>query len=206
MLVVGLTGSIGMGKSTAAAHLRARGIPVFDADAEVHALYRSEAVPLIEAAFPGTTSIEGVDRPRLAAALGRDATAFQRLEAIVHPVVRARERLFLDRCFEAGAGLAVLEVPLIYETGLDRDLDAVIVLSAPADVQRARVLARPGMTAERLDAILARQIPDEEKRSRADFVVDTGGPIEGSGRQLDAIVGALMARSGHAYARAWQAQ
>lgn len=204
MLVVGLTGSIGMGKSTAAAHLRSRGIPVFDADAAVHALYREEAVPAIEAAFPGTTTDAGVDRALLAAALGNDAGAFLRLESIVHPLVRERERRFLVECHAAGAQLAVLEVPLIYETGLDRDLDAVVVVSAPPEVQLQRVLMRPGLTEARLAALLARQVSDLEKRRRADFVVDTGADLETTHRQLDAIIQALAARPGRAFDRAWR--
>ncbi|MDX2308053.1 MAG: dephospho-CoA kinase [Hyphomicrobium sp.] len=203
MLVVGLTGSIGMGKSTAAAHLRAKGIPVFDADGEVHALYRGAAVPAIEAAFPGTTSEAGVDRAKLAAKLGGNAESFRRLDAIVHPLIRASERAFVADAHARGVAITVLEVPLIYETGLDRDLDAVVVLSAPPDMQRERVMARPGMTAERLGALLARQIPDSEKRRRADFVVDTSGPVEATRRQLDAIVCALESRTPHAFDRAW---
>lgn len=203
MLVVGLTGSIAMGKSTAAAHLRSRGVPVFDADAIVHDIYREEAVPLIEAAFPGTTNAEGVDRSRLSDSLQHDPTGFKRLESIVHPLVRERERRFLEEAQAAGALLAILDVPLLYETGLDAALDAVIVVSASAEAQRERALMRPRMTPEKLDQILARQLPDEEKRRRAHFVVDTNGPPGPSLHQLDAILAALSGRRAHAFARFW---
>jgi dephospho-CoA kinase len=203
MLVVGLTGSIGMGKSTAAAHLRARGVPVFDADAEVHDLYRGEAATGIEAAFPGTTGPEGVDRQRLSEALARETGGFSRLEAIVHPLVRRREKAFLIRSAASGADIAVLDVPLLYETGLDAALDAVIVVSSDADLQRQRVLARPGMTPDKLAQILTRQMPDGEKRRRAHFVVDTNGPPEAGWRQLDAILDALSGRRAVAFARHW---
>jgi dephospho-CoA kinase len=203
MLVVGLTGSIAMGKSTAAAHLKSRGVPVFDADAAVHELYGVEAVPLIEAAFPGTTTAEGVDRSRLSAALRSDPSAVQRLEAIVHPLIRTREAAFLSRAAAEGAKVAVLDVPLLYETGLDEALDAVIVVSADAKAQRERALARPGMTPEKLEHILARQLPDEEKRARAHFVVDTNGPPGPSLHQLDAILAILDGWQGGAYERHW---
>jgi dephospho-CoA kinase len=203
MLVVGLTGSIGMGKSTAAAHLQSRGVAVFDADAAVHDIYRDEAVPVIEAAFPGTTDASGVNRALLSKALASDPSGFERLEAIVHPLVRERERRFLQAAFTAGAEVAVLDVPLLYETGLDAALDAVIVVSAGAEAQRERVLARPGMTVAKFDHILSRQMPDEEKRRRAHFVVDTNGPPGPSLQQLDAILAALSGRRAHAFARFW---
>ncbi len=203
MLVVGLTGSIAMGKSTAAAHLRSRGVPVFDADASVHEIYREEAVPLIEAAFPGTTDTEGVNRSKLSDMLQRDPAGFKTLEAIVHPLVRERERRFLEEAEAAAQPLAILDVPLLYETGLDTALDAVIVVSASAEAQRERALMRPGMTSEKLDQILARQMPDEEKRRRAHFVVDTNGPPGPSLHQLDAILGVLSGRRAHAFAQFW---
>jgi dephospho-CoA kinase len=203
MLVVGLTGSIAMGKSTAAAHLRSRGVPVFDADASVHEIYREEAVPLIEAAFPGTTDTEGVSRSKLSDMLQRDPAGFKTLEAIVHPLVRERERRFLEEAEAAAQPLAILDVPLLYETGLDTALDAVIVVSASAEAQRERALLRPGMTSEKLDQILARQMPDEEKRRRAHFVVDTNGPPGPSLHQLDAILGVLSGRRAHAFAQFW---
>jgi dephospho-CoA kinase len=204
MLIIGLTGSIGMGKSTIAGMFRARGLPVFDADAEVHRLYAGEAVPLVEAAFPGTTADGKVDRARLAAALGTDATKFRILERIVHPLVRKAEKTFLEEAKGRDVEAAVLEIPLLLEAGLDRDVDAVVVVSAPAQVQRARVLERPGMTEARLDALLSRQMSDAEKRSKADFVVDTGGALADSEAQVDAILAALKGRSAHAFARHWK--
>ncbi len=203
LLVVGLTGSIGMGKSYAANWMRARGIAVFDADAEVHRLYAGEAVALIEAAFPGTASDGQVDRTRLSAALLADPTAFKRLETIVHPLVQAAERAFLHRAAQSGAALAVLEIPLLFETGADAIIDAVIVVSAPAAAQRERVLARPGMTPEKLAVILARQIPDAEKRRRAEFVVDTGGSMLATDAALQAVFDSLAGRTGKAFAGHW---
>lgn len=204
MLVVGLTGSIGMGKSTVAGMLRARGIAVFDADAEVHRLYAGEAVPLIEAAFPGTTADDQVDRTKLAAALAGDADRFRTLERIVHPLVAEAERRFLRQAHDRGDRLAVLEIPLLLEVGRHLHVDVVIVVSAPAHHQRARVLERPGMSEERLEALLERQLPDTEKRARADFVVDTGTTLADTEAQVDAILNALSSRSAEAYARHWQ--
>ena len=203
MLVVGLTGSIGMGKSTLAAHLRGLGMPVFDADAEVHRLYTGEAVPLIEAAFPGTTDNGAVNRQKLSAALARDPEGFKRLNAIVHPLVRESERDFLARAQEGGAELAVLEIPLLFETGGDALVDAVILASAAPDVQRRRVLERPGMTSEKLDLILARQLPDAQKRARAQFVVDTGKAVTESLADLDTILSQMTIRSAKAWAEHW---
>lgn len=204
MLVVGLTGSIGMGKSTVAGMLRARGIAVFDADAEVHRLYAGEAVPLIEAAFPGTTADDQVDRTKLAAALAGDADRFRTLERIVHPLVAEAERRFLRQAHDRGDRLAGLEIPLLLEVGRHLHVDVVIVVSAPAHHQRARVLERPGMSEERLEALLERQLPDTEKRARADFVVDTGTTLADTEAQVDAILNALSSRSAEAYARHWQ--
>jgi dephospho-CoA kinase len=205
MLVVGLTGSIGMGKSTVAARFRECGIAVCDADVEVHKLYSGAAVGPIEAAFPGTTAGGTVDRGRLAAALLADPTGFKRLEAIVHPLVQAVERAFLHAEKARGAALAVLEIPLLFETGGDKRCDVTIVVSAPADVQRERVLARPGMTPEKLAAILARQIPDSEKRRRADFVVDTSVAIAETLAEVDTIIESLRTRGrGKAYAHHWR--
>jgi dephospho-CoA kinase len=203
MLVVGLTGSIGMGKSTVAERFRAHGIGVCDADAEVHKLYEGAAADPIERAFPGTTAGGRVDRNKLSAALLRDPAGFKRLEAIVHPLVEAAEREFLHCEWSRGAGIAVLEIPLLFEIGRDAQLDVTIMVSAPASVQRQRVLQRPGMTPEKLDAILARQMPDAEKRRRADFVVDTGLPIEQSLAQVDAIIALLQNREATAYCRFW---
>lgn len=206
MLIIGLTGSIGMGKSTAAARIRALGVAVCDADALVHKLYKpaGAAVAPIEAAFPGTTTAEGgVDRQRLADALLADPSAFKQLEAIVHPLVFEAERRFLNDQAEKGAEKAVLEIPLLFETGGDRRVDVTIVVSAPADVQRERVLARPGMTPEKLDQIVSRQMPDEEKRHRADFVVDTSRSIPETEAQIDRIIAGLGGRQGEAFARDW---
>lgn len=206
MLIIGLTGSIGMGKSTAAKRFRGLGLPVCDADAEVHALYApgGAAVGPIEAAFPGTTGTGGVDRPRLAAALMADSQGFARLEAIVHPLVWAAERDFLRREAERGADMAVLEIPLLLEGKGRVRVDVVVVVSATAELQRRRVLDRPGMTSAKFEQIVARQLPDAEKRARADFIVDTSGTHAETESQIDAIVDALRGRSGTAYATYWQ--
>ena len=191
MIVLGLTGSIGMGKSTTAAMFAARGVPVYEADAAVHRLYRGRAVPLIEAAFPGTTGAGAVDRDRLSAAVLGDREAIARLEAFVHPLVRDEEAAFLDAARRAGRTVAVLDIPLLFETGGEARVDAVAVVSAPPGVQRARVLARPGMTEAKLDAILARQMADAEKRRRAHFVIDTGRGLAAAEAQVDGILRAL---------------
>jgi dephospho-CoA kinase len=204
MLVIGLTGSIGMGKSTAAARFRELGIAVCDADAEVHKLYEGgPAVLAIEATFPGTTANGRVDRQKLAQVLIADPSQFARLEAIVHPMVHGAERDFLRAEMARGASMAVLEIPLLLEGGGHGRVDVVVVVSAPADLQRERVLARPGMSLEKLEQILARQLHDGEKRARADFVVDTGGTFAESAAQIDKIVESLQGRSGEAYAKHW---
>lgn len=203
MLLIGLTGSIGMGKSTAANRFRANGIAVIDADAEVHKLYRGAAVDSIEAAFPGTTGQAGVDRQKLAAALLADPSGFKRLEAIVHPLVHAAEKALLKTEADRGATMAVLEIPLLFETGGDKRVDVTVVVSAPLAMQRRRVLDRPGMTPEKLDQILSRQLPDAEKRERADFVVDTSKTISETELQIDKIVAQLHGRDGTAFARYW---
>ena len=204
MFILGLTGSIGMGKSTVAAMLRARGIAVFDADAEVHRLYSNEAVPLVEEAFPGTTTEGRVDRALLAAALARSSDGFKKLEAIVHPMVKSAERSFLHAEAARGAEIAVLEIPLLYETGLDAKVDAVLVVSASPETQRERVLARPGMSDARLDSLLARQMPDDEKRRRSNFVVDTNGSIAETEATISAIIKHLEGASATAYDRFWR--
>lgn len=204
MLIVGLTGSIGMGKSTVAAMFRARGISVFDADAAVHELYAGEAVPHIEAAFPGTTANGAVDRPKLAAALAKDADRFRELEKIVHPLVAAAERNFLHQAHDRGDKIVVLEIPLLLEVGRHLQVDVVVVVSAPGDHQRARVLARPGMTEDRLDALLERQLSDAEKRRHADYVVDTGAALADTEAQVDKILAALKSKPAHAYERHWR--
>ncbi|PHK96384.1 dephospho-CoA kinase [Pseudoroseomonas rhizosphaerae] len=176
MKILGLTGGIGMGKSTAAATFRRLGVPVFDADAAVHRLQGrgGRAVRPIGEAFPGTVRDGAVDREALRRVVLADRAALRRLEGIVHPLVRGEERRFLARARRAGRRLVVLDIPLLFETRGEARCDAVVVVSAPAPVQRARVLARGGMTPERLDAILARQTPDAEKRRRADHVIRTG--------------------------------
>jgi dephospho-CoA kinase len=203
MLVVGLTGSIGMGKSAVAARLRQLGIAVCDADAEVHKLYEGAAVPAIESAFPGTTAAGKVDRQKLAAVLLAEPGKFKQLEAIVHPLVLEAERAFLRGEAARGADLAVLEVPLLLETGGEARVDAVVVVSAPADVQRQRVLQRPGMVLEKLEQMLARQLSDADKRARADFVVDTGGSFAATHAQVDKLVESLKGRQGTAFAKFW---
>ncbi|WP_131195701.1 dephospho-CoA kinase [Lichenihabitans psoromatis] len=196
MMVVGLTGSIGMGKSTTAAMIREAGVPVFDADAAVHDLYRGEAAAVVEAAFPGVVRDGAIDRAELGKRVLGDAAALARLEAIVHPLVLARRRAFLVAAEKAGASLVVLDVPLLFETGADKDVDAVIVVSAPETVQNARVLARPGMTEARFSAIKAKQMPDAEKRSRADYVIETGEGLPAARHRVDAVLAALRCKSG----------
>jgi dephospho-CoA kinase len=193
MIVVGLTGSIAMGKSTLAQMLRELGAPVFDADEAVRELYRGETAGKVEAEFPGVLVEGAVDRGRLARYVVNDAAAIKRLEAIVHPAVGKRRTRFLDEARRVGARAAILDIPLLFETGGDRRVDVVLVVSAPPDVQRARALARPGADAEKFEGLLARQIPDVDKRRRAHFVIDTSGSLADSHRQaqdfLRAIVG-----------------
>jgi dephospho-CoA kinase len=195
MIVAGLTGSIGMGKSTAVALLRRLAVPVFDADASVHRLLEpgGRALADVEAAFPGTTGPAGADRRELGRRVFGDNAALKRLESILHPMVREEERQFLRRLAARRAPLAVLDIPLLFETGGEKRCDAVIVVSAPAPLQRARVLARPGMTAERFAAIRAKQMSDAEKRRRADFVVPSGLGRAATLRCLAAIVRLLKA-------------
>jgi len=188
MIVLGLTGSIGMGKSTTADLFRAAGVPVHDADATVHALYRGPAVAAIEAAFPGTTREGSVDRAALGARVLGDDAAVRRLEAIVHPLVRAAETAFLDGARSKGRRVVVLDIPLLFETGGDARVDAVVTVTAPADVQRARVLARPGATVETFERILARQMPDAEKRRRSHFLVDSGRGLAPARLQVEGIL------------------
>lgn len=204
MVIIGLTGSIGMGKSAAASHFIKRGIAVFDADQAVHRLYEGAAVPLIEEAFPGATANGRVDRQKLGQAVIGRSEALRRLEAIIHPLVREAEWRFLREQQAARAAMAVLEIPLLFETGSDRLVDAAIVVSAPEAVQRARVLQRPGMTPEKLAGLLAQQMPDRDKRARADFVVDTGGALGDTHRQIDIIIESLRQRIGTALRR-WRA-
>jgi dephospho-CoA kinase len=178
MLILGLTGSIGMGKSTTAKLFAEAGVPVYDADATVHMLYEGEAVPAIEAAFPGTTVGGKVDRNKLSARVVHDPAAIKQLEQIVHPMLGASRQKFLDDAERSGAPVAVVDVPLLFETGGEKRVDAVVVVTTTPELQRQRILARDNMTSEKLDAILARQLPDAEKRRRADFVVDTSGGLD----------------------------
>jgi dephospho-CoA kinase len=190
MLVLGLTGSLGMGKSTTARFFADEGVPVLDADATVHRLYEGDAVAPIEAAFPGVTVGGRIDRAKLAAHVIGDAAALKRLEGIVHPLYRAAEKRFLAAAEASGAAVAVLDVPLLLETGGEARCDAVVVVTAPADLQRARAFERPGMTEEKFQALLAKQMPDAEKRARADFVVDTSLGFDSARAQVRAILAA----------------
>ena len=193
MVVIGLTGSIGMGKSTTAQFFAEAGVPVHDADLAVHRLYANEAAPLIERAFPGTTGPDGVDRTELAKrVLGNDA-ALRTLESIVHPLVQREEARFLSEAERAGAALAVLDIPLLFETGAQDRVDAVVVVTAPAEIQRARAFQRADMTDDKFQALLRRQLPDADKRRRADFVVDTSGGFDSARAQVRAILDAVVA-------------
>jgi dephospho-CoA kinase len=188
MIVLGLTGSIGMGKSTAAGFFAECGVPVHNADAVVHRLYAGEATAAVEAAFPGTTRDGAVDRTRLAERVLGDPLALKRLEAIVHPLVRRDEEKFLAAAEAAGADVAVLDIPLLFESGGDRRCDAIVVVSAPAEMQRKRVMSRPSMTEEKFTHLLAQQVPDAEKRRRADFVVDSSKDFDSTRTQVRAIL------------------
>ena len=178
MRILGLTGSIGMGKSTTAKLFTEAGVPVYDADAAVHKIYEGEAAPAIEAAFPGTTVDGRVDRAKLSAKVVHDPAAIKQLEQIVHPMLGASRKKFLDEAERSGAPVVVMDIPLLFETGGEKRVDAVVVVSTDPATQRERILARGTMTSEALDAILARQLPDAEKRKRADFVVDTSHGLD----------------------------
>lgn len=178
MLILGLTGSIGMGKSTTAKLFEEAGVPVYDADAAVHSLYEGEAVPAIESAFPGTTADGKVDRARLSARVVHDPAAMKQLEQLVHPMLGASRQRFFEEAEAAGAPVVVVDVPLLFETGGEKRVDAVVVVTTSPELQRERVLSRGTMDREKLDAILARQIPDAEKRKRADFIVDTSHGLD----------------------------
>jgi dephospho-CoA kinase len=195
MFILGLTGSIGMGKSATADLFRRLGVPVHDADATVHRLYRGRAAAPIEKEFPGTVGDGIVDRTKLGAAVFNDSERMKRLEAIVHPLVREEEDNFLKRV-SALAPVAVLDIPLLFETGGERRCDAVLVVTAPSSVQRDRVLARPGMTEEKFSAILAKQMRDEDKRARAHFLVDTGRGFASAEAQVRSILACLAGRPG----------
>jgi dephospho-CoA kinase len=191
MFILGLTGSLGMGKSTTARLFAEEGLTVHDADAVVHRLYEGEAVAAIEAAFPGTTVAGKVDRQKLSARVLGDEQAVRRLEAIVHPLVQKAESDLVAQARARGESVVVLDIPLLFETGADQRVDAVAVVSAPPEVQRARVLQRPGMTIDKFEAMLGRQMPDADKRHRADFVVDTSSGLEAARAQIRAILGAI---------------
>lgn len=196
MITLGLTGSIGMGKSTVAAMFEDEGVPVFDADAVVHRLQGpgGALVAAIEAEFPGTTTELGVDRILLRDAVLGDDAAFTRLEALVHPAVAREREKFLAA--NAGAALIVLDIPLLFETGGWRQVDKIVVVSVPPEIQRERVLSRPGMTAGRFEAILARQMPDAEKRARADFVISTGGALAETRAHVRNLIACLARPAG----------
>jgi len=193
VIVLGLTGSIGMGKSATARMFSEAGVPVHDSDEAVHRLYAGQAAPLIEAAFPGVVVDGVVDRARLAARVLGDAAALKKLEAIVHPLVRKDADAFVARHRAAGAPLVVLDIPLLFETGGRDRVDKVAVVSAPAETQRQRVLARPGMSPEKFEAIVARQVPDVEKRRQADFVIDTSRGFDVTRAEVERIIAALAA-------------
>jgi dephospho-CoA kinase len=178
MRILGLTGSIGMGKSTTAKLFTEAGVPVYDADAAVHKIYEGEAAPAIEATFPGTTVDGRVDRAKLSAKVVHDQAAIKQLEQIVHPMLGASRKKFLDDAEASGAPVVVMDIPLLFETGGEKRVDAVVVVSTDPATQRERILARGTMTSEALDGILARQLPDAEKRKRADFVVDTSHGLD----------------------------
>ena len=192
MIVLGLTGSIGMGKSATARMFAEAGVPVHDSDETVHRLYAGKAAPLVEAAFPGTTQAGVVDRVKLGRQVLADPAALKKLEAIVHPLVRADADAFLDLHRAAGAPVAVLDIPLLFETGGRNRVDKVVVVTASPEIQRARVLARPGMSEEKFSSILAKQVPDAEKRRQADFIIDTGHGFDAARRAVEAIVSELV--------------
>jgi dephospho-CoA kinase len=201
MLVIGLTGSIGMGKSTAASQFARRGVPGFDADAEVHRLYAGKAVPAVAPMFPSAVRDGAVDRALLATEIAGAPEKLRALEALVHPLVAEAEIAFLRQAEAEGAEFAVLEIPLLFEAGAEARVDVTVVVSAPADLQRERALARPGMTPEKFDQLLRRQMPDAEKRARADFVVDSSVSLDDMQNQIDKILDSLRGREGRVMER-----
>lgn len=191
MIVIGLTGSIGMGKSTTAAMFAERGVPVADSDAIVHRLYNERALPAIETAFPGTSGADGVDREKLSAAVVGNPQALLRLEEIVHPLVRQEQVELVAKARADGADMILLDIPMLFESRGEARVDKVVVVTCDPKIQRARVLARPGMTEAKFQAILARQTPDGEKRQRADFIIDTGEGLEAARACVDEIIATL---------------
>ena len=191
LFILCLTGSLGMGKSRTASFFAEQGVPVYDSDAAVHALYAGEAAPMIESAFPGTTSDGQVDRAKLAARVVGDGAAFAKLEAIVHPLVAKARDAFITEAQARCAPVILLDVPLLFETGGERHCDAVVVVSAPLDMQRSRAFERPGMTEEKFAALVGKQIPDAEKRRRADFIVDTSQSFDHAREQVRDILQAI---------------
>ena len=199
MLIIGLTGSIAMGKSTIAAMLEKNGIPIISADQIVHDLYSGEAVPLIEKAFPGSTENGQVNREKLLKLLLNEEEGFKKLENLIHPLVRQKEWEFIKEQKNESAEIIAIEIPLLFETGADKLLDAVLLASAPADVQKQRVMQRPGMTTEKFKTLLAKQMPDAEKREKADFIVDTSCSMEETEDQLKEIIVSLKQQQPRAY-------
>ncbi|MBB4104099.1 dephospho-CoA kinase [Allorhizobium borbori] len=191
MIILGLTGSIGMGKSTTADFFRAEGVPVNDSDAVVHDLYRSEAVEPVGRLFPGSVENGTVNRVELSRQLSENPAKFKELEAVIHPLVRAREGAFLERERAAATPIVLLDIPLLFETGGEARVDAIVVVTCDPEIQRARVLARPGMTVEKFELILSRQISDAEKRKRADFIIDTGQGLEAAHEQVRQVLAIL---------------
>ena len=196
MIVAALTGSIAMGKSATAKMFAERGVPVFDSDAAVHALYGKGGVAVepLRSLVPGAVVDGAVDRGQLSAAILQDGNLLRKIEQTVHPLVRRMQDEFLERARTAACPLVLLDIPLLFETGRDKDVDCIIIVSAPPEIQRRRALERPGMTAEKLDFILSKQVPDSEKRRRADFVIDTSKSLDDAARQVDAVIGELKAK------------
>ena len=192
MRIIGLTGSIGMGKSATADIFRSLGVPVHDSDRAVHEIYAGSAAALVAAVFPAAAAPDGIDRRKLGDLVLNNPAEMKKLEALVHPLVSAHRKSFLDKAYAQGAKFAVCDVPLLFEIGLDREMDAIVVVSAPFQVQKARVMARPGMTEARFNAILQKQWPDEDKRRRAHLVIDTSRGLEDARHQIINLLRALM--------------
>jgi dephospho-CoA kinase len=200
MLIIGLTGSIAMGKSTVAKMLLENGIPMISADQIVHDLYEDEAVPILEKAFPGSTENNQVNREKLLSLLLKEDDGFKKLETLIHPLVRQKEWEFIKENKEKSSDLVAIEIPLLFETGAEKLMDVVLLASAPAEVQKQRVMARPGMTTEKFKTLLAKQMPDAEKRKKADFIVDTSCSLEETEEQLKEIIVSLKNKQPKAYA------